>query len=33
MDAGAFGFSSTILNQHVGFEGKPSPAAMPAARS
>jgi N-acyl-D-amino-acid deacylase len=23
MDAGAFGFSSTILNQHVGFEGKP----------
>src|SRR5579863_1971144 len=23
VDAGAFGFSSTILNQHVGFEGKP----------
>jgi len=23
MDAGAFGFSSTILNQHMGFGGKP----------
>jgi N-acyl-D-amino-acid deacylase len=23
MDAGAFGFSSTILNQHLGFGGKP----------
>jgi N-acyl-D-aspartate/D-glutamate deacylase len=23
VDAGAFGFSSTILNQHVGYEGKP----------
>ena len=23
MDAGAFGFSSTTLNQHVGFEGRP----------
>ncbi len=23
MDAGAFGFSSTILNQHLGFEGRP----------
>jgi N-acyl-D-aspartate/D-glutamate deacylase len=23
VDAGAFGFSSTILNQHVGFEGRP----------
>ncbi|MGH8688885.1 MAG: N-acyl-D-amino-acid deacylase family protein [Burkholderiales bacterium] len=22
-DAGAFGFSSTLLNQHMGFEGKP----------
>src|SRR5207237_1748316 len=23
MDAGAFGFSSTLLNQHMGFGGKP----------
>ena len=23
MDAGAFGFSSTILNQHLGYEGRP----------
>ena len=23
MDVGAFGFSSTILNQHLGFEGRP----------
>ncbi len=23
MDAGAFGFSSTILNQHLGFNGRP----------
>ncbi|HTZ81067.1 MAG TPA: amidohydrolase family protein, partial [Stellaceae bacterium] len=23
MDAGAFGFSSTTLNQHVGYEGRP----------
>ena len=23
MDAGAFGFSSTILNQHMGYGGKP----------
>ena len=23
IDAGAFGFSSTILNQHLGFEGRP----------
>jgi len=23
MDAGAFGFSSTLLNQHIGFQGKP----------
>ena len=23
MDAGAFGFSSTILNQHLGFDGRP----------
>jgi N-acyl-D-aspartate/D-glutamate deacylase len=23
LDAGAFGFSSTLLNQHMGFEGKP----------
>ena len=23
IDAGAFGFSTTILNQHVGFEGRP----------
>ena len=23
IDAGAFGFSSTMLNQHMGFEGKP----------
>jgi N-acyl-D-aspartate/D-glutamate deacylase len=23
MDAGAFGFSSTILNQHLGFQGRP----------
>jgi N-acyl-D-aspartate/D-glutamate deacylase len=23
MDAGAFGFSSTILNQHLGFRGRP----------
>ena len=23
MDAGAFGFSSTILNQHLGFHGRP----------
>jgi len=23
LDAGAFGFSSTILNQHLGFEGRP----------
>jgi len=23
MDAGAFGFSSTLLNQHMGYEGKP----------
>ena len=23
MDAGALGFSSTILNQHLGFEGRP----------
>jgi N-acyl-D-aspartate/D-glutamate deacylase len=23
MDSGAFGFSSTILNQHLGFEGRP----------
>ncbi|HXJ09800.1 MAG TPA: amidohydrolase family protein, partial [Burkholderiales bacterium] len=23
MDAGAFGFSSTLLNQHLGFQGKP----------
>jgi N-acyl-D-amino-acid deacylase len=23
MDAGAFGFSSTVLNQHLGFEGRP----------
>lgn len=23
VDAGAFGFSSTILNQHVGYEGRP----------
>jgi N-acyl-D-aspartate/D-glutamate deacylase len=23
MDAGAFGFSSTILNQHMGFQGRP----------
>ena len=23
MDAGAFGFSSTVLNQHIGFGGKP----------
>jgi N-acyl-D-amino-acid deacylase len=23
MDAGAFGFSSTLLNQHLGFEGRP----------
>jgi len=23
VDAGAFGFSTTILNQHVGYEGKP----------
>ena len=24
MDAGAFGFSSTILNQHLGFGGRPA---------
>jgi N-acyl-D-aspartate/D-glutamate deacylase len=23
MDAGAFGFSSTLLNQHMGYQGKP----------
>src|SRR6266849_1270894 len=23
IDAGAFGFSTTILNQHVGFQGRP----------
>ncbi len=23
MDAGAFGFSSTVLNQHLGFKGRP----------
>ncbi|MDH5352415.1 MAG: amidohydrolase family protein [Betaproteobacteria bacterium] len=23
MDAGAFGFSSTLLNQHLGYQGKP----------
>jgi N-acyl-D-aspartate/D-glutamate deacylase len=23
MDAGAFGFSSTLLNQHLGYEGRP----------
>jgi len=23
VDAGAFGFSSTLLNQHIGFQGKP----------
>ncbi|HXR59460.1 MAG TPA: amidohydrolase family protein, partial [Burkholderiales bacterium] len=23
MDAGAFGFSSTVLNQHLGFQGRP----------
>ncbi|MSO77130.1 MAG: amidohydrolase [Alphaproteobacteria bacterium] len=23
VDAGAFGFSSTVLNQHVGYEGRP----------
>ena len=23
MDAGAFGFSSTLLNQHMGYEGRP----------
>ena len=23
MDAGAFGFSSTVLNQHMGFGGRP----------
>src|ERR1700741_4764609 len=23
MDAGAFGFSSTLLNQHMGFGGRP----------
>jgi len=23
MDAGAFGFSSTLLNQHLGFQGRP----------
>ena len=23
MDAGAFGFSSAVLNQHMGFGGRP----------
>src|SRR5258708_29266689 len=23
MDAGAFGFSTTILNQHLGYQGRP----------
>src|SRR5438552_15766239 len=23
MDAGAFGFSSTLLNQHLGYQGRP----------
>jgi N-acyl-D-aspartate/D-glutamate deacylase len=23
MDAGAFGFSSTVLNQHIGYGGRP----------
>src|SRR3979411_1860992 len=25
MDAGAFGFSSTLLNQHLGYQGRPLP--------
>lgn len=33
MDAGAFGFSSTLLNQHMGYAGRPSPAATRAATS
>ncbi len=28
MDAGAFGFSSTILNQHLGFQGRPLACRM-----
>jgi N-acyl-D-amino-acid deacylase len=28
MDAGAFGFSSTILNQHLGFAGRPLACRM-----
>ena len=28
MDAGAFGFSSTILNQHLGFRGRPLACRM-----
>ena len=33
LDAGAFGFSTTILNQHVGFQGRPSPAVTRAGTS
>ena len=28
MDAGAFGFSSTILNQHLGYQGRPLACRM-----
>ena len=28
MDAGAFGFSSTVLNQHLGYKGKPLACRM-----
>jgi N-acyl-D-aspartate/D-glutamate deacylase len=28
MDAGAFGFSSTVLNQHLGFKGRPLACRM-----
>ena len=33
MRAGAFGLTSTILNNHIGFEGRPLAAAMPAGPS
>ena len=28
LDAGAFGFSSTLLNQHLGYQGRPLSASM-----
>ena len=33
IDAGAFGFSSTLLNQHLGYQGRPLACRQPCNSS